>query len=106
LKIAAAWFDLNVTQITHQMDAFERLFVSLRLSCMKGMIPSFKQWETQMTKRSNQEHHELDNLELDAACGGAAPLSSCCGPWIVNGRITMHQPAGPNDWLPGGIYHG
>jgi hypothetical protein len=59
-----------------------------------------------MIEHSNREPKELDTLELDAVCGGYINDGGCIGPWIVNGRITTHQPAGPNPWLPGGIYHG
>jgi len=62
-----------------------------------------------MIERSNREPGELDTLELDTVCGGFVNDGSeggCIGPWIVNGRITTHQPPGPNPWLPGGIYHG
>jgi hypothetical protein len=58
-----------------------------------------------MTERRNQEHKELDNLELDAVYGGLVDDAGCCGPWIVDGRLTMHQPSGPNPYLPGGIFH-
>ena len=58
-----------------------------------------------MTERSNREHEELDNLELDAVSGGFINDGGCIGPWIVDGKITTHQPAGPNPLLPGGIFH-
>jgi hypothetical protein len=59
-----------------------------------------------MIERSNRDHKELDTLELDTVCGGYINDGGCIGPWIVNGRITTHQPAGPNPWLPGGARHG
>jgi hypothetical protein len=58
-----------------------------------------------MTERNDRKLKELDSRELDAVCGGFADDGGCIGPWIVNGRITTHQPSGPNPWLPGGIYH-
>jgi len=60
-----------------------------------------------MTKHNNQAHEELRDAELDAVVGGFMDDAGCTGPWILsNGRITMRQPAGPNPWLPGGIFHG
>jgi hypothetical protein len=50
-----------------------------------------------MTER-NDKVEELRDAELDVVCGGAG----CIGPWIVDGKIVWHQPAGGNDWLPGG----
>ncbi|WP_156180165.1 hypothetical protein [Bradyrhizobium sp. LTSPM299] len=58
-----------------------------------------------MTERSNRERKELDDRELDAVFGGFINDGGCIGPWIVDGKITTHQPAGPNPWLPGGIFH-
>ncbi len=59
-----------------------------------------------MTERSDRVHEELDTRELDSVCGGFINDGGCIGPWIVNGMITTHQPAGPNPWLPGGVFHG
>jgi hypothetical protein len=58
-----------------------------------------------MTERGNRENSELDSLDLESVTGGFADDGGCIGPWIVNGKITTHQPAGPNPWLPGGIFH-
>ena len=55
-----------------------------------------------MTERSNREHEELNNLELDAVCGGFINDAGRITPWIVDGKIMTLQPAGPNPWLPRG----
>jgi hypothetical protein len=60
-----------------------------------------------MTERNDRVHEALNDAELDAVVGGFVNDGGCIGPWILpNGTITTHQPAGPNPWLPGGIYHG
>ena len=79
-----------------------------RYSCehkMRGDGPSLAKRETQMTERSNRDRRELDERELESVCGGFFNDGGCIGPWIVDGKITTHQPAGPNPWLPGGIFH-
>lgn len=58
-----------------------------------------------MTERSDRDRKELDDRELGSVCGGFINDGGCIGPWTVDGKITNHQPAGPNPWLPGGIFH-
>jgi hypothetical protein len=63
-----------------------------------------QQRETEMTERSNRDRKELDERELSSVCGGFINDGGCIGPWIVDGKITTHQPMGPNPWLQGGIF--
>lgn len=62
-----------MTHITLRMNAVERYFQSPRLTCMRGMDPSFKQ-ERDMNK-FNSEVRELDIDQLDSVSGGDMALN-------------------------------
>jgi hypothetical protein len=100
--------DLSVTQITKTDLAHERDPRSLQLPSVRSGEPLLRQAKG-MTKMTKTELNTeiLSDDELDGVTGGEISVGGCCGPWrLPNGTITTHQPAGPNPWLPGGVFHG